>query len=784
MANVDCPRCARPNEPGARFCEHCGAGLAPRVHCPACNQLQALGARFCTSCGATMRDAGPHVEGGAASGAVVDGVWQRGDDEFIRRVDPEDTRTFLGNRVVRVPPGTVGVVVVGAQVERLLPPGERTTATLFERVTGFFTGRGGENAFYLADLRPIPIPFTVQTRPTAGGRTVQTQVLATFRLPRGDKDALGAFITNVLGSRSGYAAGDLYDLLRPDVTRAATAVLERLAREGEVRYVEAESEVRAELAALLGARYGLEVDVSLAPLASTASIDVRLGTGVAPRLRQCAACQAEVPAAVKFCEACGHRQPTLTTPDRRCAGCAALVPDGDRFCNGCGQAYTAPPAEAAPLFTADGEQVEVDLVVRVQGAHEDFGPATLAPALAAGTAAHLRDVAFADLSTAGGFSALEAALQADVTALLASHGLQLLALSVVDVRSKSGQWVLGARADLERTKAELEVNREWFAAAAKEIEIAELGQAHALRRQQVERDARFAERQAALDDRRRAQAQADAEAALDAADARRAADREVAAAQARRTVEGDARAGQQSVELDALRHDMTKERTTAEHEAALTREAMALETEKRRQQVALQSEAARQAAEDAAFAARARSEAELDARARGVDIDQQVADRDQARQLEKLQAMADIDREMAEQEAAEARARIESLKGLSEREMIAAQAAELAKSEGGGAAWAQALSGQDVAKAKEEELARMQSLTERVLTLAGERQRDAGAAQVVGQALDAMGRVAAAKAAPAPVVAVPAAVETVKCAACGATGRADARFCGECGASR
>jgi hypothetical protein len=729
-----------------------------------------------------MRGADAHVAGGAADGAVVDGVWQRDDDEFIRRVDPEDCRTFLGNRVVRVPPGTVGVVVVGAKVEKILPPGERTTATVFERVAGFFTRRGADTAFYLVDLRPIPVPFVVQTRPTSAGRSVQTQVLVTFRLPRGDKDALATFITNVLGGRSGYAAGDLYDLLRPEVTRRAGAVLERLAGDGEVRYAEAESQIRAELAGALGARYGLEVDVSLAPLASTASLNVHLGTGAAPRLRKCAGCGAEVSAALKFCDHCGHAQPVLQVPDRRCGKCATPVPEADRFCNACGTEYVAPPAEAAPLFTADGEQVEIDLVVRVQGQHEDFRPETLAPALVAGAAAHLRSVRFADLTAAAGFGALEDALRDDVAAAVAGHGLQLLALAVVDVRSKTGQWVLGARADLERQRTELTVNREWLAESDREIELAELGLAQALKRQRVERDAKLTERQQVLENRQRAQALADAEAALDAAEAQRDAQREVEAARAKRSVDEDARAAARQRDMDDLGHDMARESATADHEATLTRAAMGLDAEKRRLEAALDSERARVAADDAAYAARSRQDTDFADHERRVHLDQAVEDREQSRQIEKLRAMAEIDRDIAAQDHAHERAMRESLKGLSEREMIAAQATELAKTEGGGAAWAQALSGQDVAQVTREQLERMAALTERVMALAGDRQRDAGAAAVVGQALDAVSRVATSRAAPAPVAAV--APASVPCPGCGAPTRPDARFCGECGAAR
>lgn len=826
MANsIDCPQCHRPNDPGARFCMHCGASTTPTVHCPACNQLQAAGTRFCTSCGAAM--AGATFHGGLPDGAVVEGVWQRGADEFIRRVDPEDCRTFLGSRVVRIPPGTVGAVVVGGVVQRTLGPGEQTAVSVFERIASFFTSRGSDTAFYLLDLRPIPIPFTIQTRPTAAGRAVQTQVLASFQIPRGDKDAIGTFLTNVLGGRAGYTAGDLYNFLRPEVTRVAALVLERLAGLGEIRYAEAEAEIRDALGEQLARRYGLVVDVGVAPLTTTASLSFHLGTGVAPRARACAGCQEEIPATLRFCDRCGKEQPVLQVPDRRCAECQTGVPDGQKFCNRCGIEYVAPPPSATPLFTADGEQVEVDLVVRVQGQHEDFAPERIAPALVAGVAAHLRAVRMDALGTGEGFAAVEGVLQKDVAADLASFGMTLVSISVVDVRSKTGTWLLGARAELRRAEEELAVQRSWLDQGAREVDLAELTLQQVLRRQEVERGARlrslageladarqeqtlrdddaFAREQAALDDRRRRQEIAGDAAALDVAQARLDAATTIEVQAAERQVAQSERAMREQDELDDVRHDATKAGAVFDASADLARKGMGLDAEKERQRAELDSERARRLADDAAHAQRVRDEAALAGAAAKARLEQEQADREQARQIDKLRAMAELEQQMSEQEQAHAKQMREMLRGLGEREMIAMQATELARTEGGGAAWAQALAAQQGLAEKDARLAdqarhaaemkdvmgaqldRMERMTGQLADAATGRQRDAGAAEVYGQSMDAMSRVAASRAQPTPVVAttdvtIGATTDAmVACKQCATPLRPDARFCGACG---
>src|SRR6478752_9617601 len=121
MADETCGRCGAMNDAGSSFCHGCGASLAAQIHCPNCNSMNPLGRAFCTRCGGSLEHAG--WDSPPDPGAVVDGVWERGGDELIRRVDPEDARRFLGSRTVGVPAGSVGVVLVNGVVDRVLPPG-------------------------------------------------------------------------------------------------------------------------------------------------------------------------------------------------------------------------------------------------------------------------------------------------------------------------------------------------------------------------------------------------------------------------------------------------------------------------------------------------------------------------------------------------------------------------------------------------------------------------------------------------------------------------------------
>jgi hypothetical protein len=661
--------------------------------------MNPLGRTFCTRCGGSLEHAGWGEP--PEPGAVVDGVWERGGDELIRRVDPEDARRFLGARTVRVPAGSVGVVLVDGVVKRVLPPGERTSTTLFQRIANFFTGRA-RTAFYLVDQRPFLVPFVVHTRPSASGQIAKTQVLVTFLLPKGDRDALASFIANVMGERTSVSTGELYNLLRPDVARIAQAVLERAAAHEPLSYPDAEVEIRRQLADAIGRRYGLTADATLAPLTAVASLTLQLGTGASPALRSCVACRAELPASLAFCDHCGAAQPTATIGG-------------------------APIDASTPLFTRDGQQVELDLIVRVQGQHDDFTPARVAPAVVSAAAAHLRGVDFAALAAPGGFAALEQAIAPPVTAALHGLGMTLVALAAVDARTKTGAWLLAARADLERATEDVRLGLAWLEQRDHELDLEQLTITRVLRTQQQRRDQAFGQDAAATADRERRDTLAARQAALDVAKVAR--DASTVAAR------------------DAADHD--RQRRDVAHATTLRRTQVEAE---------LAELTARRDLDFADAERRKRLELELAA----------VAEQ---QQLDKLRQMAELDRESAALDHAHQLEKRAGLRGLSPNEMIAMQAGELARSEGGGAAWASVL-------ASRADLERRHADDTRA---------------VYDTAMAAMADVARSRAAPAPVVAAPVVAvgvgpagaapvaATRACASCGAAMKPDARFCGACG---
>jgi class 3 adenylate cyclase/tetratricopeptide (TPR) repeat protein len=103
MVLTACPTCGTDNEPGARFCKHCGTRLGP-APCSVCGTVNPADARFCMNCGNNLLGADGPAPG--ASGASPAPTAERrlvsvlfvdlvGFTTASERRDAEDTRDLL-----------------------------------------------------------------------------------------------------------------------------------------------------------------------------------------------------------------------------------------------------------------------------------------------------------------------------------------------------------------------------------------------------------------------------------------------------------------------------------------------------------------------------------------------------------------------------------------------------------------------------------------------------------------------------------------------------------------
>jgi hypothetical protein len=686
--------------------------MAESILCPKCGRQNALGKKFCGECGESLKGAAWAPPEQEDVGFVHGGVWQRPATEFLRRVRPEEMSSQLGRQQLEVPRGSVAVLVRDGKIDEVLSPGKQTAVGWLDRVVNLFNDKVARTEFYLLDVRPLPIPFQVDARSATGEALTRLQVLVELRLRRDDHGGLLSFLDR-------FATGDsvsqrtLYDALRPSVESAIAPHLASLASaSGDLRAVEAAmaDELRR---SSLGA-IGMELSVRITALSSSVSVDLSLGGAPAPAKKSCVSCRVELPSTTKFCKACGAQQPIQGSPNRTCAACSHEVPPNKKFCTKCGATFVERAPESEGLFTKDGQQVELDVVLRAEGDRAAATKDRIGPKVASAAAKHLRRFDFAALATAEGFAALEKAILEDVHEALRTLGLSVTDISVLDLRSKGGQWLLEGRAELEQARNEIALGRDWLAVEEQNLELQTLGFDLALRNQRAERDHQFHQRQDELAERRRQQGLEDEHASLDVADARREAQRAVGLDAAGRTrdraiaAEDQADAltdGQRAQERTrqqagfdrenetaAAEHEMSMERKVADHDAALSRQAAQLGSEKSRLDTDDRAYAARSGIDTDAYAVRTRGQADVEvARSKqDLELDGEARRRamrrdDQQQQLEMLAKMNEMERaeqrEKAEQERLAAKqeqdhalAMREQLKGLSTDQMLAMQA--------------------------------------------------------------------------------------------------------------
>jgi len=782
----------------AKFCVACGDPMAGGRTCHECGSSVPAGAKFCTSCGASMV---PEVDMGP--GYVTAGEWNKAPGEFVRRVSLGEMKgafdrvaeegglldgvlgrfAGVGRQVVEqvqgksivVPPGSIAAVMVDGVVTDVLPPGRQTTVGWFRGLAERLKEQGnlGDNwkeqlftvgstaveelggglvdrsCFYLIDRRPIPVPFVMEVAGQHPGQRLTVQVLCQANIAGSeqDKPALSTFLANAVGGRDSLKARDLHRMLLAEVERVSRDALARHVGPQGTDYGRAEASITQVLEGGPGAQYGLRFDVTVAPRSTLIHIDMQLGSAPTPTLRVCTSpgCDQTLRPGQSFCTACGDPQPPEQVPNRACTSCGDIVPATMKFCTSCGTPFTDPPPEHGNLFTMDGQQLELDLILQAQGDQEVSDTTSIVAALQGAAARLTRRMAFEDLATCTGFEQLARKLRVDAERAVSALGLRFVELVVIDVRSKSGEWLLAARADMERARQEVLVGREWLTVENDQLDLQEMTLDLVLRQRQLQQDHAFELRSAEMDlafrsderdiqDRQRRQDLADASAEMDVADAQRDSRRDIQVDAAQRerdrrlAAEGHtdqlADLGRQSevsgvqnqMQRDQAGHEMQMEADAASHDERLARQAMGLQSDQNRLKT-----------DDTAYAARSANQVELDrqqglqdldmARRQGLqDLDLSAedarwkrdrSDKDAERQHEKdewaqmlqaQQAIADQNRAAEQDKQAHAQAMRSQLQGMSADEMIAAQAGELASQEHG-AAFAQSLAQMNDGKA-------------------------------------------------------------------------------------
>jgi hypothetical protein len=735
---LSCPNCRAANAPGARFCTGCGTGLGGQS-CSQCG-AQLKGGAFCTGCGAPAAAQQP-----TGPGSVAGGKWERAPGEFVRRVGFEELRQQfdsdlksdggfwnmlvnfgqqalqkMQNLYVTIPTGSVAVVMFDGVVTEVLQPGRRAVSgfasalvqrleatdgeniSWWQRVRSSFSQGAGaavetllstrlqRTSIYLFDRRYIPVPYEQQVTGSSDDHALAVSVVASASVSGATdaqlREAYGLFLSRVVGDATSLTQQALHARIQPHVERLTKDAAERLRDASGPNLPRIQAYIAERLVVEFGAAHGLAFDVVVSTRATTLSLRLHLGQSHLPDIRSCVnvSCASEIKFGQRFCVGCGGEQPTATDPARACGGCAAHVPVGLNFCTACGTAYTEVDPRAVRLLTADGEPIELDLVFRAQCDRERKDTTRVVAALAATARGLLRSMQYAETQSPAGIARIEQALVEGVKEALQQLNLQLLGLSVLDVRGRNGEWLLNADAEVRRAEAELDVGREWLRVDGERLGLQGATLELVRQRLRLEQDDRFERAQlqradalretlarlghqlgldvASLQDREQRQDIAERDATITVADARRdasvnmatdAAEREADRALRDREHEDDVARFEQGAQVDDLQDGRRRTREVGEldHQMGLENRTADHDEARLRREATLSSDIGRQTVDDLVYATQVGLDQAANEAQRGLDRgyveDQRRQDLALGRQRSEQEIL--LDRQKAEQ---------------------------------------------------------------------------------------------------------------------------------------
>lgn len=465
MTSIACPQCNTPVVLGKNFCGSCAFNLSAMTGnrpCPKCGMDNKPSAKFCGGCAHDLSD---HV---SRPEAVISGEWNRGETEFVRRISTSEMQSRWGGKKIKVPNGSIAVIVKKGEVVEVLQPGQRTTVTMFENLWGWI--QGGINAsFYLIDCSPIPFVTSMKMRRGNKQIGLNVSIQAYIFDHRKDWNRLNTFLRRVVKESSIVTLQDVHELLRTKIFTKVRRSIEQAEHHGE-----AVIHLRRILQSEIGNEFGVSFTTDIVPTNSIHTINLQLGMEQLPRVKKCCSdqCKKEIKQTALFCGHCGQQQPRNMEQGQKIS-----------------------------IITADHRAIELDLVFQLLGAGDFDQNENMVSTIGSAAAGVVRQMNTEEVLSTEGFRKIESAINEKLKQVLI--GFELQKIGVLDVRDKNGQWVLNAQADILRVKDELEVNRQWMEIEGEELDLQALAYDMVLRRQEMQLDLDFRKLELDLEHKRK-----------------------------------------------------------------------------------------------------------------------------------------------------------------------------------------------------------------------------------------------------------------------------------------
>ena len=648
---MQCNHCNVQLEEGARFCPECGKSAATTMSCRHCGEVNSIEAKFCPNCGKTsaepLASAAPPAPTVAPSSTSTD---------FVYALTEESVRKGESDRA-QPPYGAVAVCMVDNSIYKIFGHEKyqgnnknNEFKDLFGRLKENLLGLAGQKTqkvtnFILADLSNLPLVTHRMSVEVVGKPEASLNLEFWVSPAEPDSNLLGLFIQKFVSGKKSLTLSEFKQI----AIEQLSTILYGFDFQNSTKSPEMGPAMARELSVKLKQATGISSNAVF----KFGKVGRREGLDVSKVQKSvhCDQCDAPFTQKIKFCGECGND-----------------MSDAAKWVNA-----------VSYLQAKSGEQITVRLTMMVDNSDpntqikldekaSEYVPNILAP--------RLRQMSVPELMTSSCLNEFSQLLNKQLTKEWLGY---ISDFAVTDIKTAEDEWFFKTDALVSEALREVEANKKFLDVDSAEIDFKELAFALELRKVQQGDSEALTLRRTALEARIKETELEVQEHTLetqtslrkeniedDAEKQRLARDKEKMLRE--RDFQRESTKGSREDEVADVDHDITLEKKAASHDidlADMTGEA--------------QSRANRRGVSDEIF----EQEEELRLEAKDQHVKEDLADRQNSRQLDKLRAMAEMEANMSKQDGDLELAKRDKLKGLSAAEMLAMQVAEMAGKQDG-----------------------------------------------------------------------------------------------------
>ena len=454
---MNCTNCNHSLSNNAKFCSKCGTPVqtSTLLICPSCHTENDQNANFCLGCQYAFK--APSQE----QSVVDNGTWKRLPSEIVRKIAPKEMEKAFSllpgsKKTIDVPMGSICAVVENGSVVDILPPGRRTTQGWFTELMEQFSSSNSSAEFYFITRQLIAFPLSVTTKVDGQNATQTSKVLISGNVAHtfNNPDHITTFLRSFVAERTSLSLLELQQQLLPQLD----AVVQHTAQTSTVKTLPRAVEQGLQF---LEQSSGLSFSVRITPSASAQNLSFHFGLVDIPSQAECRSCKREVQLGSRFCIHC--KAPQTLRPSK------------------------ASKTESVPMVTKDGQHIELDVSIRINGVKPLYtGNFEFGQNLANATADAIRKSTLAELTQPASLQLIEQEITTRLEQSLANHTVERC--TVLDIRSKKEDWLFKTKADMEQVRLELNATKQWLDIGAEEHEMEVAVQEFIANRAETERE--------------------------------------------------------------------------------------------------------------------------------------------------------------------------------------------------------------------------------------------------------------------------------------------------------